>query len=164
MGLEFRNLAVSRLKDRFPQSILDVVEFQDETTLLVKREDVLGILRFLKEDEELSFNMLTDLTALDNKGRRPRFQVVYLLYSFRNNDRLRIKAGVPEEDARIKTVTSLWRAADWLERECYDMFGIVFEGHPDLRRILMWEEYEGWPLRKEHPAREKDKSIAPFGA
>lgn len=161
---EIHRRAVERVKGKFPEGLLKVDEFRGETTLSVKREKVIEILRLLKEDEELSFNYLMDLCGVDNLGEVPRFEVIYQLYSFRNNGYLRVKAGVPEADIHVGTATGLWQAADWFEREAFDMFGILFDGHPNLSRILMWDGYDGFPLRKEFPIKERDKSIAPFGA
>lgn len=157
-------LPVERVRERFPESLLEVTEYRGETTIRVRREDILEVLRFLKEDEACAFDFLTDLTGVDNMPARPRFQVVYLLYSFRSNQRLRIKVDVPEEQIHVASATPLWKGANWLERETYDMFGIIFDGHPDLSRILMWHGFDGHPLRKDFPLKERDKSIAPPGA
>jgi NADH-quinone oxidoreductase subunit C len=110
------------------------------------------MIRSLKEDPKLEFDFLTDITAVDFLGKKePRFEVVYHLYSFRSNRRLRVKAAVPEAEPVVESLTPLWKAANWLEREVWDMFGIRFEGHPDLRRILLYEEFQGYPLRKDYP-------------
>ncbi|MCP5071628.1 MAG: NADH-quinone oxidoreductase subunit C [bacterium] len=106
---------------------------------------------FLRDEPALAFDMLIDLTCVDYLGREPRFEMVYHLYSVTRNHRLRIKAGVSEESATIGSVTGLWAAADWMEREVFDLYGIVFENHPDLRRILLDEGFEGHPLRKDYP-------------
>jgi NADH-quinone oxidoreductase subunit C len=114
---------------------------------------VLEVCRYLHDREQ--FDFLTDLTALDWPKRERRFDVVYNLYSFPKNERLRLKAEVGESE-RIASVVSIWGVANWLERECYDMFGVVFEGHPDLKRILLPDEWQGHPLRKDYDILKQD--------
>ncbi|MCJ7482287.1 MAG: NADH-quinone oxidoreductase subunit C, partial [Thermodesulfovibrionales bacterium] len=123
------------------------------------------ILRFLHDDPLLSFDHLQDLTAVDYiKKKEIRFEVVYNLYSIRYRHKIRIRAQVPENDPKIDSVVPIWAGANWHERECYDMFGILFTGHPDLRRILMPEDWEGFPLRKDYPLKgpEFDKDWTGF--
>ncbi len=156
--------AVARLKERFGQAVLSLEEFRGETTVKVERNRLFQVLEYLKAMDEIGFDFLTDLCGVDNLPDKPRFQVVYLLYSFRANQRLRVKVDVPEEDPHLPSLVSLWKAANWLERETYDMYGIIFDNHPDLTRILMWEGFEGHPMRKDFPLKERDKSIAPAGA
>ena len=143
------NRAVVKLRERFAASLVDVREFRGEVTVTVTKENILDVCRFLKE--ALGYNLLTDVTAVDYLGREPRFMMVYNLYSIPNKDRLRLKAPVAENDCAIDTVTGVWSTANWLEREVYDLFGITFGGHPDLRRILMTEDWVGHPLRKDYP-------------
>ena len=146
---------VERLRERFGGAILGEEVSCDQVSLYVEREALPEIMRFLHD--ELDFKHLADLCGVDYlgwKGKRKkpaRFEVVYNLYSLSRKELLRIKVPVPEEDARVPSVTSIWRVANWFERECYDMFGIRFEGHPDLRRLLMPEDWAGHPLRKDHP-------------
>ena len=149
------NRAVIKLKEKFASSVLDVKEFRGEVTVTVKKEDVVAILRCLRD--ELRYNLLTDVTAVDYLGKEPRFMVVYNLYSIPNKDRLRVKAPVAEGDCTIDTVTTLWDSANWLERETYDLLGITFVGHPDLRRILMTDDWVGHPLRKDYPLQGPDR-------
>lgn len=144
------NRAVTKLKEKFASSVLDVVEFRGEITVTVKKSDIISILSFLKQS--LQYNLLTDLTAIDYMGRKEdRFMMVYLLYSIPNKDRLRIKTPVSENDCRVESATQVWETANWLEREVYDLFGIIFDNHPNLCRILMTPEWEGHPLRKDYP-------------
>jgi NADH-quinone oxidoreductase subunit C len=144
------NRAVLKLKEKFAASIIDVAEFRGEVTVTVKKDDIIAILSYLKQS--LQYNLLTDVTAVDYLGKKEdRFMMVYLLYSIPNKDRLRIKAPVAEADCRIQSATQVWKTANWLEREVYDLFGITFDNHPDLRRILMTPDWEGYPLRKDYP-------------
>lgn len=143
------NRAVIKLKEKFPSAVQDVKEFRDEVTVTVAKESIVDVCQFLKA--ELRYNLLTDVTAVDYLGREPRFMVVYNLYSIPNKDRLRVKAAVGEENPQIDSVVSVWNTANWLERETFDLFGITFGGHPDLRRILMTDDWEGHPLRKDYP-------------
>ncbi len=143
------NRAVIKLKEKFASSVIDVKEFRGEVTVTVKKEDVIEICKFLKEN--LQYNLLTDVTAVDYFGKDPRFMVVYNLYSIPNKDRLRLKAPVAESDATVDSVVPVWTTANWLEREVYDLFGITFRNHPDLRRILMTDDWVGHPLRKDYP-------------
>jgi len=144
---------VSKIKEKFPESILDASTFRGENTLHLRAEDILPICRFLHGDPELSFNYLTDLCGVDNYPHEPRFQVVYLLCAMKTRDRLRLKVFLPGSAPRITSVFSVWKGADWLEREAFDMFGITFLEHPDLRRILLTPDWEGHPLRKDYPLR-----------
>jgi len=139
-----------RLREEFPGAVRHVHDFRGERTILVETDRLYEVLAFLRDDAETAFDFLTDVTAVHWPRRERPFDVVHLLYSMSRNRRLRIKCEVGEPP-RVPSVVSLWPGADWMERECYDMFGIVFEGHPDLRRILMPEDYDGWPLRKEFP-------------
>ena len=149
------NRAVQKLRERFAGDILDVKEFRGEVTITVKKENIVEICKFLKSSA--AYNLLTDVTAVDYLGQDPRFLVVYNMYSIPNKDRLRVKAQVTEGDATIDTVSAVWSTADWLEREVFDLFGITFNGHPDLRRILMTEDWVGHPLRKDYPLQGPDR-------
>jgi NADH-quinone oxidoreductase subunit C len=131
-----------------------------QAVITVAREGVLEALRALRDDPVLVFDVLTDLTAVDYLGRVPRFEVVYQLNSLTHHHRLRVKAGVPGDDPWIASATPLWNAALWAEREVWDLFGIRFVGHPDLRRILMYPEFEGHPLRKDYPV-DKRQPLVP---
>ena len=138
-----------------PDAVLDGIVFRDEATLVVDRRHVVKLIEALRADPRLSLDMLSEITAIDylEVGRVPRFDVVYQLYSLPFGYRLRLRAPVPEQEelCRIDTITGLWKGADFLEREVYDMYGIRFDGHPDLRRLLMPEDWEGHPLRKDFP-------------
>jgi len=146
---------VDKLKEKFPASILEVATFRGELTVTVAKRDLYEICKLLYSDPDLQYQFLTDLCGVDFLPETPRFQVVYLLYSLKNGERLRLKARVAEGES-ISSVESIWKAANWLEREVYDLFGIPFENHPDLRRILLWDGYEGHPLRKDYPVEGPD--------
>ncbi len=137
------------LQETFPGSILSVVEFRGETSLTVDLAALAAVLTYCHG--ELAFDLLLDISSVDNLGEDPRFVMVYELYSLSTKIHLRIKAGVSEDALDVPTVSHLWATADWHEREVYDMMGLRFTGHPDLRRILMWEGYPFHPLRKEFP-------------
>ena len=124
-------------------------EARGETTVRLPREKLLDACRHLKD--ECAFDMLTDIAGVDNYGEDPRFEVVYHLYSLTHRCWLRLKVGVPEDDLQVDSVTHLWRTADWHEREAFDMYGIRFRNHPNLKRILMWDGYPYFPLRKDFP-------------
>lgn len=142
---------IDALHERFGERIVDSHESFGDETVVVRREDQLELFRFLRDDPSMAFEMLSDETAVDYNGRAPRFEIVCHLLSLSRGHRLRVKIPVPEDDCWAHTLSSLWKAADWLEREIFDMFGIRFEGHPDLRRILMYPSFEGYPLRKDYP-------------
>ena len=144
----------SCLHETFPGAVLEVTTFRDEVTITVEREVIVGICRFLKEHPDLRYDFLADLCGVDWLERRePRFEVVYNLYSIPRADRIRVKVRVPD-GTEVPSVTGVWPTANWHEREVFDMFGIRFAGHPDLRRILMPEDWEGYPLRKDYPVAE----------
>jgi NADH-quinone oxidoreductase subunit C len=149
------NLAVKKLQEKFPASVLEVKTFRDEVNVTVQRKDIFEICKFLYSDPDLQYRMLTDLCGVDFFPERPRFEVVYLLYSMKAQQRLRLKIKVGDSES-VLSVESIWKAADWLEREVYDLFGITFDNHPDLRRILLWDGYEGYPLRKDFPVEGPD--------
>jgi len=146
--------AIQRLKSRFPEAVGAAGESRGgDDVALVKRESILEVCRFLKEDPELRFDMAPYITAVDYMGVEPRFEVVYQMYSTEKNHRIRLRVGVPGGDPVVASVTGLWKGADWYERYCWDMYGIRFEGHPDPRRLYMYEEFVGHALRKDYPLR-----------
>ena len=149
------NFAVKKLEEKFPASILEVKTFRDEVNVTVQKKDIFEICKFLYSDPDLQYQMLVDLCGVDFFPESPRFEVVYLLYSMKNQQRLRLKIKVGESES-VSSVESIWKAANWLEREVYDLFGIPFDNHPDLRRILLWDGYEGYPLRKDFPVEGPD--------
>lgn len=157
---------LARLRDHVGAGVLDTHAYRGDHTAVVARGSVPETLRFCRDDAQLKFDMLSDLTAVDYlkyPGREdgPRFDVVYHLCSVEHNHRLRLKVAIEQDDAWVPTASNIWPIANWLEREVWDMFGIRFEGHPDLRRLLMYEEFVGHPLRKDYPINRRQPLIGP---
>jgi NADH-quinone oxidoreductase subunit C len=125
----------------------------------VRREDWAAVAKFLRDDPATAMEMMTDLTCVDRFGHEPRFDVVMHLYSVSKKHRVRLYGGVPEEDPTIATVVSVWPGANWFEREAFDLYGVRFQGHPDLRRILMYPEFVGHPLRKDYPKEKRQPLV-----
>ena len=148
--------AVQALKGHFGESILSTKEHLGETTVVVALDRLHALMAWCKD--ELRFDYLVDVSSVDNMGQEPRFEVVYELYGYSHGQHLRVKTACSEEQP-VATVSDLWPTADWHEREVYDMMGIEFEGHPDLRRILMWEGYPFYPLRKDFPLEGKPSEM-----
>lgn len=149
------NPSADRLRQRFATAVVRAEVVWGETTVYVRRESVLEIVRYLHDDPNEQYDYLSDVTAVEYRDLELPLQVVWHLRSLPHRRFLRLKAELPKgTPLTVPSVLPVYSGADWLERECYDMFGIVFEGHPDLRRILMWEQYaEGYPLRKDFPLR-----------
>lgn len=152
------NDLIQSLRAKFAKDIVGYHSYLGDDTILVKKERILPLMKLLKE--EFHFDMLADLTAVDYLGQQPRFEVVYHLNSLQENIRLRVKVGVGENE-EVESMTSLWPIANWLEREVWDMFGIRFKNHPDLRRILMYEEFQGHALRKDYPINKRQPRVIP---
>jgi NADH-quinone oxidoreductase subunit C len=157
---------VDELRRRFGGAIVETDDSRGELTAVVARDALPGVLAHCRDDAALAFDVLMDLTAVDYQkfpGREdgPRFEVVYQLYSIAKNHRLRLKVRLDEDDARVPTAAPIWPIANWLEREVWDMFGVRFDGHPDLRRLLMYEEFVGHPLRKDYPINRRQPLIGP---
>ncbi len=140
-----------KLKAAFTDIPLEFTEFRGELTTIAPKDRIVEICRFLKEDQELAFDLLADLCGIDMNTPENRFGVIYNLYSLKNKHRIRLKVFASGENPKVPTVTGVWSTANWHERETFDMFGIVFEGHPDLRRMYMPDEFEHYPLRKDFP-------------
>ena len=143
---------VASLQAAVPEARIERAPSIDlQTTFYVSREAVPALARALRDRPELAFTFLAELTAVDFWPKEPRYEVVYVLVSIANRLRLRMKVRLPAGDPHITTVSDVWPAANWLEREVWDLFGIAFDGHPDPRRLLMPEDWQGFPLRKDHP-------------
>ncbi|HUF60523.1 MAG TPA: NADH-quinone oxidoreductase subunit C [Verrucomicrobiales bacterium] len=149
--------AASQLRNAFPESTFDAVEFRGEHTVVAAGSALREILRHCRD--QLGFDYLVDISSLDHFGEEPRFEMVYELYGYAHGSHLRIRARVSEDHLEVDTVSDLWPTADWHEREVYDMMGIRFRNHPDLRRILMWEGYPFFPLRKDFPLAGKPSAM-----
>ncbi len=141
-------------------AVLDAHTARGEDVIVIRRDGLVESFKRLKEDPALAFDFLSDLTAVDYFGKKePRFEVVYHLLSLGSGRRVRVKVPVGESSPEVDSLVSLWRAADWMEREVWDMFGIRFRGHPDLRRILLYEEFRGYPLRKDYPVNQRQPLV-----
>jgi len=165
MGLENRpeetpEISLQLLREKYPDAVLDTFLPQGDATAVIRREFLTRVMDFLKNDPRLLFDVLIDITAVDYPERKPRFNVVYHLLSLPFNRRLRLKVPVEDGEA-LDSLVPNWGSANWLEREVWDMFGIRFSGHPDLKRILMYEEFQGHPLRKDYPIRKRQPRIGP---
>ncbi len=153
-------MLIEKLKERFGGQLLAVESARGEETVHIARDRAPEILRALRDEPAFGFDLLADLTAVDWPDRSPRFDVVYHLGSVRHANRLRVKIAVEGKDPWVPSAIEIWKAADWLERECFDMFGVVFRGHPDLRRILLYDSFEGHPLRKDYPVQKRQPIVA----
>jgi NADH-quinone oxidoreductase subunit C len=149
--MEIKEVVPQKLKEQFNETDFEVSEYLDELTIKIPKEQIVKVCDFLKRDSDLEFLLCQDITAIDWAKRKNRFTVVYHIYSFKNNFRLRLKVDVDESDCTVDTVSSVWKGANWQERETYDMYGIKFNNHPDLRRMYMPEDFEYYPLRKDFP-------------
>jgi NADH-quinone oxidoreductase subunit C len=145
------NVVLQNLQTSFRDAILESGEFRGELTVVVAKERIVEICRFLKEHPDLRYDLLADLFGIDMYTPLKRFGIVYNLYSLKNKHRIRLKTFVDEDHPHVASVTAVWETANWHERETYDMFGIVFDSHPDLRRIYMPDDFEYFPLRKDFP-------------
>ncbi|HMO56065.1 MAG TPA: NADH-quinone oxidoreductase subunit C [Roseiflexaceae bacterium] len=140
-----------RLRAALPHAVIASHEHRGDLSIVVQPEALIDVARFLRDEPELRYNFLENLCGVDYLGRDPRFEVVYHLLSFSNHHRICLKVGLPEADPTVDSLTGLWPTANWQEREAYDLFGIIFRGHPSLERILMPDDWEGHPLRKDVP-------------
>lgn len=153
--------ALERLKEVFGPAILETSSYLGNETAVVAKEKIVDVIKFLRDTKELEFNFMMDLCGADYPERSLRFEVVYNLYSLSTKGRVRLKVRVPESNPSLPSICSLYKAANWFEREAYDMFGIRFEGHPNLKRLLTFEEFEGYPLRKDYPVNKRPKIPTP---
>jgi len=154
---------IDRINSKYEGVILDSHDFRGDQTITVQKNTLIDLFKFLRDDPDLDFKFLMDLTAVDYLNRKEnRFEVVYHFYSLKHNDRLRVKVPLSEDDCTIDSVSSLWKTANWYEREVWDLYGIKFNGHPDMRRILLYEEFKGHPLRKDYPINKRQPLIGPL--
>ena len=154
---------IEKVKSKFGGLVIDSHNFRGGQTVTVKNESTLEFFQFLRDDPDLAFDFMVDLTAVDYlKKKAQRFEVVYHLYSYKYNSRLRIKIPVDEKGCSVVSITPLWRTVNWYEREVWDLYGIKFKGHPNLSRILMYEGFKGHPLRKDYPINKRQPLIGPL--
>lgn len=160
------NETAQKVQDRFAGDVVDVSDFRGDLTVTVNRERIAEVCQFLMSPEGGEFTMVVDICGVDylDMGREPRFEVVYHLNSLKTHHRIRVKTPVPESDPTLPTITPLSKAANWFEREVYDLYGISFQGHPDLRRILTHDDFVGHALRKDYPVdrRQELRRPTPF--
>lgn len=145
------------IEKRFPSALSDPLIFRDQPSITLSKESVLEVCRFLRDDPEIAYTYPADVTAADYPNRDKRFEVVYHIYSFVRNHRLRIKVLAADGES-VPSLTGIWAGANWMEREVFDMFGIVFDNHPGLKRILLPEEWVGHPLRKDYDILKQDQA------
>ena len=158
---DHENPVLRRLLDARPEAVTATHANLGDATAVVREFYLLDVMRFLRDDSALQFDMLSDVCAVDYLPRVPRFEVVYHLYSVARNHRLRVKVPVDATTPSVPSMVELWESANWMEREVWDLYGIRFEGHPDLRRILLYEEFEGHPLRKDYPKERRQPLVGP---
>ena len=150
------NPIAERLQLEFPQEVLKVSEWRGDVSITVRREGLHDVAKFLRDHPDMAFDYMVHVSSVDWPDDEERFEVVYEVYSIRKRARIRLKTRVPESDCQVRSLTDLWKGAEFMEREVFDMMGIRFAQHPDLRRILLPDEYEeGYPLRKDFPLRGK---------
>ena len=153
--------ALDKLKEEFGKAILETSDYLGNETAVVTTDRIVEVIRFLRDDPELQFNFMMDLAGADYPERAKRFEVIYHLYSLKTKKRIRVKVRCGAENPAVPSIHELYKAVNWFEREAFDMFGIRFEGHPNLKRILMFEEFEGYPLRKDYPVNKRPKIPSP---
>lgn len=146
------------LKTKFPEKIMETSSDFGDDTVIISRDFLIELAQHLN-DKPYEYTMLLDITCVDYGDREPRFEMVYHLLSLSAKHRLRIKISLKEKELKLDSVSSIWKNANWLEREVYDMFGVHFNGHPDLRRLFMYDGFEGYPLRKDYPLRKRQPRI-----
>ena len=145
------SVVVECLRSWSPQAVSEVIEFRGETTVVVPRNLLRAVAERCRADSKLQFNLLTDATCVDRYPVEPRFELNYFLVSITRRDRVRLQVRLTGQDPVVDSLVPVWPGANWLEREIFDLFGIRFTGHPDLRRILLPEDWEGYPLRRDYP-------------
>jgi len=153
--------ALRRLLESLPDAVVATHAELGDATACVEPARIVEVARLLRDAPDLEFEMLTDLTAVDYLGEEPRFEVVYHFYSVARNHRVRVKARVSEAAPELASLVDLYASADWMEREVFDMYGIRFTGHPRLERILLYDGFEGYPLRKDYPKEKRQPLIGP---
>ena len=149
------NQLIEQINKSLPGSIEEHSDYRDELSVYVKKEFFPEMMKLLRNDKTFNYDLLLDVVGIDRLPDTPRFELVYVLFSLEHNNRLIVKLKVDENDT-VPSMTGIWKSADWPEREVFDLLGINFSNHPDLRRILTWDNFEGHPLRKDFPLKGKD--------
>lgn len=155
--MDIKELVNYKLQEKFPEVDFELEDYKNEVSVVFDKKNIIRVSGFLRDDEDMEFKLCEDITAIDWAGRpagnhgKKRFTMVYHIFSLKLNARIRLKTDIDESDCNINSVALVWKTADWLERETYDMYGIIFNNHPDLRRMYMPEEFEYHPLRKDFP-------------
>ncbi|MBI1746942.1 MAG: NADH-quinone oxidoreductase subunit C [Acidobacteria bacterium] len=159
------SITIRRLKEAFGSHIRETHAYRGDDTVVIDREALVNVATLLKQDADLEYSFLIDITAVDylKTDKAPRFEVVYHFFSLPHKQRVRIKVPLAADDLEIDSLVPLWPGANWYEREVYDMFGVRFRGHPNLKRILLYEEFEGHPLRKDYPYNKRQPIVKPGG-
>ena len=155
-------IVLDKILRKFPDEIIDSHDYLGNETVIIKKEALLDVCKFIKDNRQLMMDMLVDLTCVDYPQEAKRFIVVYHFYSTVNKYRIRIKVPVSEDDPYVDSLTELWPSANWTEREVYDMYGVKFNNHPNLKRILMYDGFEGHPLRKDYPLTKRQPIVGPL--
>jgi NADH-quinone oxidoreductase subunit C len=146
-----QNSIVAKIRDWRPESVAGLISFREELTVIVYREHLRPLAEFMRSNADLAFTFLSDVTGLDRFPIEPRFELNYHLLSLSRRERIRLRVRLPGQDPLIESVVSVWPTANWHEREIFDLLGIRFEGHPNMRRMLLPDDWEGYPLRKDYP-------------
>jgi NADH-quinone oxidoreductase subunit C len=149
--MDLKELVAPKLKEKFPEIEFEFSDYRDQLSVSFNKNFIVNVSSFLKDDDDLQFKLCEDVTAIDWARRKNRYTVVYHIMSLKLNSRIRLKADVDESELNVDSVASIWKTADWHERETFDMYGIIFNNHPDLRRMYLPEEFEYYPLRKDFP-------------
>ena len=146
-----KELIIEKVKEKFDESVEEISDFRDDLSITIKKDQIINLGKFLKEDPDLQFIMCKDVTAIDWATRKKRFTTVYHIYSFKLNYQLRLKTNIDDDPPTVETISKVWQSANWYERETWDKYGIKFLNHPDLRRMYMPEGFEHHPLKKDFP-------------
>jgi len=154
---------IDKIKQKFGDKVVETHSFREDQTITLAKECAFEVAQYLRDEPSLDMNFLMDLTAVDYLNKKPvRFEVVYHFYSLKHNHRVRIKIPVEESDPVVDSLDSLYKSANWYEREVWDLYGIKFNGHPNLKRILLYEGFKGHPLRKDYPINKRQPLIGPL--
>jgi NADH-quinone oxidoreductase subunit C len=149
--MNLKELVNARLKEKFPEVEFEFSDYREQLAVTFNKKFIVNVASFLRDDDDLQFKLCEDVTAIDWAKRKNRYTAVYHIMSLKLNSRIRLKVDIDESDLNVDSVAPVWKTADWHERETFDMYGIIFNNHPDLRRMYLPEEFEYYPLRKDFP-------------